>query len=82
MTFLKEFVRDCWTVVVPMLVIIAVVPALWATGHREASWAVSNVGSALVMLGNVVYIVLRHSVRRWPGTTARQRLRNLFGFKR
>ncbi len=77
-----NFVKACWTVVAPLVVIIIAAACLFAVGHGDAAWAVSNLGTILVLIGNLVYIVIWNSRKRWPGTTAWERLVKVMTFER
>lgn len=66
--FVVRFVRDCWTVVVPLVLCMAGGLVLLATGHRDAAWFVGNVGPVVVMLLNVVYVLVWDPRGRWRRT--------------
>lgn len=82
MRFWYGFFRDCWTLVVPLLLIIDVSIVLFLTGYSETAVALNSIGTAVVILGNIVYIIAFHSRKRWPGTTWSERLKRLFTFSR
>jgi hypothetical protein len=77
-----DFVRTCWTVVVPLLLIIVIAIVLFAIGYRNAAWMVSTFGTVLVMFLNVLYVTLWHSRSRWLGLTWSQRLTKIASFER
>jgi len=77
-----HFVKAYWTVVVPLLLIIVVAIVLLAMGDKNASWMVSNLGTAVVMLLNILYIAFWHSRSRWPGLSWSQRLTKVVWFER
>jgi Na+/alanine symporter len=77
-----RFVYNCRTVVVPLLVIIVVAVVLFVIGQRDIAWAVSCLGTCLVLLGNLLYIAIWDSRSRWPGTTWTQRLTKVMWHER
>ena len=82
MEFLVDYVVRCKTLVFPLIAVIILAIVLLATGRPSAAWWVGNFGTALVMLGNGIYIVAFHSRSRWPDKNAGGRLVNLFTFQR
>jgi len=77
-----DFVRKCWTVVVPLLLIIVAVIVLFAIDYRNAAWVVSALGTTLVMFLNVLYLALWDSRSRWPRLTWSQRLTKIASYER
>lgn len=75
--FVPRFFIDCWTLVVPTLIVLVVTLWLFASGRYRLARAVADLGAFIVVLANVVYIVAWHSRKRWPGTTWRVRLAKL-----
>lgn len=55
---------------------------LLLAGHPDAAWIASWFGSVTWTLGVLAWIVLFDSRRRWPGTSAVQRLGYLLSFRR
>ncbi len=82
MEFLKRFIWDCRTFVLPLVFVVALTVMLFLQGYRDAAYMVSNLGTVLVVLGNVVYIVFSHSRKRWEGVPWKGRLLRLFTFRR
>jgi len=82
MSFFARFVRDCWTVVIPLLLVMVASLVLFGRGQGDTAGIVANLGTFLVMLGNVVYVVFVHSRRRWPGANWRERFVRLFTFQK
>lgn len=65
MEFMTRFVRDCWTVVVPLVAIIAAVPFIWLAGHHTAAGILGTEGTLIVLALNLVYILVRDPKGRW-----------------
>ena len=76
-----NFFRTCWTIAIPMLALILISTVLFF-GHRQAATLVSNLGTMAVLLANLVYIVFWHSKKRWPNTSAPERLKRVLLFRR
>lgn len=78
---IREFFWRCRTFVAPLLLVIVIALVLDVLGYKHAR-TVSNIGTLIVMVANIIYVVAYHSRARWPGATWRQRFYNLFTFKR
>ena len=77
-----KFLRDCKTLVIPYVVLFLATILLFASGHPDVAWAVGWLGSAFVVVANLVYIVVWHSLERWPNTHWTERLRRVMTFQR
>lgn len=63
--FLKDFVWDCKTIVIPLMAFWVLTMVGWVAGVDVSTLAViSYVGISLVMMANCVYIILRER-KRW-----------------
>lgn len=82
MGFFKRFFRHCWTLVIPLLLVIVGSIVLVLMGHRDAAMVFSNLGTVLVILGNLIYIAFFDSRKRWKGSSLSERLIKLFTFQR
>jgi hypothetical protein len=61
MTFIREFARDCRTVVIPLVVVICLTLLLALIGLWDAAKIVSNIGTLLVLFANVIYLAVKKS---------------------
>lgn len=61
----RKFLRRCWTVWVPLLIVIVATIMVFMTGHKDIAWIVSYGGTVLVLLANLIYILLYDPMRRW-----------------
>lgn len=68
-----------WYVNALLFVIVGAMPIYFLVG-RDAAWVWSMGGMTLVVFGTLAYIVLFHSRKRWPNTTAFQRLVNVLTY--
>lgn len=82
MKFLVDFVWQCKTIVVPLIVILWAVSILFLLGHRNTATMVSNLGTFLVVLLNLVYVVFFHSRERWINSNWQTRTIKIFTFQR
>ena len=83
MRFLVRFATGCWTLVLPILVLMVILLILLLVGVNHGKLVLlSNAGTALIILGNVGYIVLFDPHRRWPGTSLSDRIGRLMRFDR
>lgn len=82
MEFLKRFVWDCRTLAIPLVFVAALAVMLALLGYPVAAYAVNYLGTVLVVLGNVAYIVFYDSRKRWKGVSSRDRLVRLLTFRR
>jgi hypothetical protein len=62
--------------------VIALATLLVLLGASTAAWLVGYVGTALVVFGTLVWIVIWDSRKRWPGTTWSTRLTKVLWFER
>lgn len=70
-------------VLVGLLLVIATAVVLVATGNPGAAAAVGNLGTAVVLLGVLAWVVVWDSRnKRWPETTCGQRLAKILSFER
>ena len=68
-----------------MLLLIAIIPlslGTWALAGYTAAQTVSILGTAIVVLGTLVYVAVWDGRSRWPGSTTGQRLHNVLTFTR
>ncbi len=77
-----RFLRNAWTVAVPLLLILFLTPLLYLTGHRMAAELLSYGGTTVVLMANVVYILGWDPMHRWPKEKTPDRARHLFSFDR
>lgn len=63
-----------------LLIPLSLVLAL--TGQPALAFFVSNAGTVLILLGMIAWIVLIDSRKRWPRTSAWERLARLLTFQR
>jgi uncharacterized membrane protein len=77
-----HFAKACRSVVVPLVAVCFVALLLFALGYKNAAWAVSFVGTVMVMFLIILYVVLLDSRTRWPGLNWRQRLTKFVWFER
>jgi len=82
MKFLTDYIWRCKTLTIPLITLIVVTWAMFFAGHRDAAVAVSQLGTALVLLGNLVYITFVHSRSRWPDANWSERLTRVLTFQR
>jgi len=68
-----RFIRNCWTLAVPFIVLLGVASWLFWPGQPLLARLVSNAGTMLVLFGNFIYIVFFHSKSRWPKLGWRER---------
>lgn len=78
MSSFGQFVDRCWTLVLPLLVILATAPLLYLLGYPDTAWVVSVPGTLITYLVVLVYIMFFDSRQRWPGLTFLQRAARLF----
>ena len=64
MDFWTGFVWKYRTIVVPLTLVIVAATVLFLTGHKDEAGRASSLGTALVMFGNVVYVVFSHSRKK------------------
>ncbi len=69
-------------VVLLIMVMIAATVVFALTGNSELTQAVSMSGTALVLMGCMVYVVFFDSKRRWPDANARERFAKVMTFQR
>lgn len=55
--FLTDFVWDCKTLVIPLVALMIISPILYLSGHKELAQLVANLGTLLVLVANLVYVV-------------------------
>jgi len=77
-----NFFKNAPTLAFPLVVLVATSMILFAKGHELAASLVSSLGTMVVMLANVVYIIGWHSRKRWPRASAGERTKRLFSFDR
>lgn len=63
-------------------VIMVATIVLFAAGHRDAAWIASWAGVLTWTFQVLAWVVFFDSRRRWPGTSALQRLGRIFSFYR
>lgn len=56
--FIVNFVRDCRTLVVPLLTLMLLTAVMVAAGAGSAAVIVSNLGTMLILAANVAYIAV------------------------
>jgi len=77
------FFRRCWGFVIPLLLLIVAAPILLLIGVNTALISViTNLGTAVVMLGAVLYTVFIDSRRRWPRVPTFTRFARIVTFDR
>ena len=77
------FLKRCWGFVVPLLVLICAVPVLYACKvSSDTIFVISQGGTALIVVGTLLYIVFIDSKKRWPGVNAFQRYARVVTFYR
>jgi hypothetical protein len=77
-----DFVWNCKTIVVPLTLLIAACTVLFMMGRKDLAGDVSSLGTALVLFGNILYIVFLHSRKKWPDVPWYVRFYRLFTFHR
>ena len=65
-----------------LVVILVAAPALQLAGYNDASWAVAWLGTPLVMLAILGWVVAVDSRKRWPGKSWLVRLGKVMFFER
>ena len=68
--------------VVPLVFILLATVILFSMEHKDVAWMVSYLGTPLVMVANLVYIVFFHSRNRWKGANWVTRYVNVITFRR
>lgn len=69
-----RFLRDCWFVIVPLVLIMITTLVMVGGGVNQRTIVLfSEGGTALVLLAMVVHILFFDSRKRWPGLSLWQR---------
>ncbi len=76
-----NFFRGAPTLAFPLAAMVLVVTVMYFVHKPEATF-ISNAGTLVILLGNLAYIVFWHSRKRWPGTSAAERLKRVLTFRR
>ena len=76
-----KFVWGCPGISFPLIGIILATSGLFWTGHKDAAFIISNLGTVLVFAGNLLYIVLVRSPSRWPRLHWTTRLHKVLTFQ-
>lgn len=67
-SFLIRFVRDAWTLVVPLVLCLLGAIVLMVLGYHDAAWIVGNLGAVVVVLVNAIYVLVWDPRGRWKRT--------------
>lgn len=64
MDFWKGYMRACWTVAIPLLLLVPLSTVLFLADHERVAYAVSYAGTGFVLVGNLVYILVLEARKR------------------
>ena len=80
--FFSSYISKCWTIALPLLFLIVITPPILVLGYPTVAWVIGTFGTALILLGNIVYIVFYDSQKRWPHLNAFDRFARAITFGR